>query len=179
VYDISLNVAHVAHRRSGAVGPLCDNGNVHRACALVVMAGMLCACGTSTATPQSAKTVSYPPVPAGGKDCGINNEMSGWPTTTIPTAAVYSCLTDALSSGHPARFVQIKPSMVDSGSKTSDGYAIPAGIAITYRVLGPGRLEVTTDGREAGGRVTTQNCTRLSQPTTLGSQPTPSGCTSG
>jgi hypothetical protein len=147
-----------------------------RACALVLLAVALCACGTSTTTPRSPKTVSYPPVPAGGKDCGINNEMSGWPTTTAPTSAVYSCLIDAFRSGQPARFVQIEPSRVDSGSRTSDGYSIPAGIVITYRVLGPTRLQFTIDGREAGGRVTTQNCTGLSRPTMLGSLPTPSGC---
>jgi hypothetical protein len=75
--------------------------------------------------------------------------------------------------------VQIKPSRVDSGRTTSDGYLIPAGIVITYRVFGPARLQVTTDRREAGGRVTTQNCSGLSQPTPLGSQPTPSGCKPG
>jgi len=150
---------------------------MRRACALVLAAGVLCACGTSRTTPRSPKTVAYPPVPAAGIDCGVNNEMSGWPTTTPPTLAVYSCLTDALSAGHPARFVQIEPSGVDSGRTTSDGYSIPAGIVITYRVFGPARLEITTDRREAGGRVTTENCTGLSQPTTLGSPPTPSGCT--
>jgi hypothetical protein len=148
-------------------------------CPLVLIAAVLCACGSSTVTPRPPKTVIYPPVPAGGTDCGVNNEMSGWPTTTVRTPADYSCLTDALGSGRPARFVQIKPGGVDSGRKTSDGYSIPAGIVITYRVFGPARLQVTTDRREAGGGVTTQNCTGLSQPTTVGSQPTASGCKSG
>lgn len=172
-------VSHRSRVRGSGVVRRVTMATMRRACALAFIAGVLCACGTSTATPRSAKTVSYPPVPAGGEDCGINNEMSGWPTTTVPTAAVYSCLAHALSSGHPARFVQIEPSRADSGSRTRDGYSIPAGIVITYRVLGPARLQVTTDGREAGGRVTTQNCTGLSQPRTLGSQPTPSDCTSG
>ena len=148
-------------------------------CPLVLIAAVLCACGSSTVTTRAPKSVSYPSVPAGGTDCGINNEMSGWPTTTVPTSAVYSCLTDALGSGRPVRFVQIKPSGIDSGNKTSDGYSIPAGIVITYRVFGPARLQVTTDRREAGGGVTTQNCTGLSQPTTVGSQPTASGCKPG
>ena len=148
-------------------------------CTLAFVAAVLCACGGSTATPRPPKAVSYPPVPAGGTDCGINNEMSGWPTTTTPTSAVYSCLTDALNSGQPARFVQIKPSQVDSGRKTMDGYSIPSEIVITYRALGPSRLEVTTDRREAGGSVTTRLCTGLSQPTSLGSEPTPRGCKPG
>ena len=112
---------------------------------------------------------------AGGTDCGINNEMSGWPTTTVPGPTVYSCLRDALSSGRPARLVVIRPSNVDSGRTTSDGYSIPAGIVITYRVLGPNRLQVTTDRHEAGGPVTTQNCTGMSQ-LISGSPPIASGC---
>lgn len=105
--------------------------------------------------------------------------MSGWPTTTtLPGSALYSCLSDALSSGRPARFVLIRPSNVDSGRKTSDGYSIPAGILITYRVLGPNQLQVTTDRHEAGGSVTTENCTGLPQ-VASGSTPTPSGCTPG
>src|SRR6516162_2094394 len=121
--------------------------------ALVLMAVVLCACGSTTAMVRPLKSVSYPPVPAGGIDCGIDNEMSGWPTTTIASPAVYSCLTDALSAGQPARFVQVKPSNVLSGNKTSDGYSLPAGTVITYRVFGPARLEVTTDRRESGGPV--------------------------
>jgi len=118
-------------------------------------------------------------VPAGGIDCGINDEMSGWPTTTtISKATLYSCLSNALSSGRPARFVLIQPSNVDSGRKTSDGYSIPAGILITYRVLGPNLLQVTTDSHEAGGSVTSENCTGLSQ-LAPGSSPTPSGCKPG
>ena len=160
---------------------------MRRSCALVVIAAALAACGTSTASPSSRSTASpsspgstgartYPPVPAGGIDCGINDEMSGWPTTTtLPGAVLYSCLSDALSSGRPARFVLIRPSNVDSARKTSDGYSIPAGILITYRVLGPDQLQVTTDRHEAGGSVTTENCTGLSQPAS-GSSPTPSGC---
>jgi hypothetical protein len=105
--------------------------------------------------------------------------MSGWPTTTVPNPAVYSCLTDALDSGQPARFVQITPSQVDSGRKTSDGYSIPAGIVVTYRVVGPARLQVTTDRREAGGPVTTQICTGLTQPTSPGSKPIPIDCKPG
>jgi hypothetical protein len=147
--------------------------------AFVLMAVVLCACGTTTATLQPSRTVSYPPVPAGGTNCGIENEMSGWPTTTIATPAVYSCLTEALSSGHPARFIQIKPSRVYTGDKTRDGYSIPAGIVITYQVFGAAQLQVTTNRRETGGPVTTQNCTGLSQPTTFGSEATPTGCKAG
>jgi hypothetical protein len=93
----------------------------------------------------------------------------------MPPSMLYSCLSDALSSGRPARFVLIQPSTVDSGSKTSDGYSIPAAILITYRVLGPNQLQVTTDNHEAGGSVTIKNCTGLSQPAS-GSSPTLSGC---
>lgn len=171
-----------------------------RWCALVFIAALLAACGTSTTSPTSTSPGSaapgpastappttpgatevrtYPPIPEGGTDCGINDEMSGWPTTTtLPPAALYSCLSDALGSGRPARFVLIRPSNVDSGSKTSDGYSIPAGIVITYRVFGPGQLQITTDSHEAGGSVTTENCTGLSEPVS-GSSPTPSGCTPG
>jgi hypothetical protein len=77
--------------------------------------------------------------------------------------------------GRSARLVVIRPSNVDSGRTTSDGYSIPAGIVVTYRVFRPNRLQVTTDRREAGGRVTTQNCTGLAQLAT-GSPPTLSGC---
>jgi len=171
---------------------------MRRSCALVVIAVLLAACGTSTASPSSTSMAAptstptaapsspsptgvqtYPPVPAGGIDCGISDEISGWPTTTtLPASLLYSCLSDALSSGRPARFVLIRPSNVDSGSKTSDGYSIPAGIVVTYRVLGPNQLQITTDSHEAGGSVTTQNCTGLSQQAS-GSSPAPSGCTPG
>jgi hypothetical protein len=117
-------------------------------------------------------------VPAGGTDCGIINEMSGWPTTTVTDPAIYSCLIDALTSGGTARLVVIHPSGVDSGRTTSDGYSIPAGILITYRVFGPNRLQVKTDRRQARGTVTTQNCTGLA-PLTFGSAPAPSGCKPG
>jgi hypothetical protein len=151
---------------------------MQRSFALVILVALFSACGTSTAapgSPGSGTAPTYPPVPAGGTDCGINNEMSGWPTTTVPGPMAYSCLRDALSSGRPARFVVIRPSNVESGRTTSDGYSIPAGIAITYRVLGPDRLEVTTDRHEARGPVTTQNCIGISQGT-LGSPPIPRGC---
>lgn len=145
---------------------------------VIITALLLSACRTSTTPPSSlspTKARTYPPVPAGGTDCGITNEMSGWPTTTVPGPAIYFCLSDALSSGRPARLVVIYPSNVDSGRTTSDGYSIPAGIIVTYRVFGPNRLQVTTDRHEAGGPVTTQNCTGL-PPLAFGSPPTPSGC---
>jgi len=163
---------------------------MRRSYALVVIPALLAGCGTSAASRSSTPTSSlsspnpteaqaYPPVPVGGIDCGINDEISGWPTTTtLPASMLYSCLSNALGSGRPARFVLIKPSNVDSGSKTSDGYSIPAGIVITYRVLGPNQLQVTTDRHEAGGSVTTEDCTGLSQ-LASGSSPTPSGCKSG
>jgi hypothetical protein len=155
---------------------------MRRSSALVVITGLLLsACATSTNPPRSVsptKVLTYPPAPAGGTDCGITNEMSGWPTTTVPGPAIYFCLSHALSSGQPARLVVIHPSNVDSGRTTSDGYAIPAGIAVTYRVFGPNQLQVTTDRREAGGPVTTQNCTGLA-PQATGSAPTLSGCKPG
>jgi len=155
---------------------------MRRSSALVIATGLLLsACATSTKPPSSlrpAKVLTYPPVPAGGTDCGITNEMSGWPTTTVPGPAIYSCLSNALSSGRPARLVVIHPSNVDSGRTTSDGYAIPAGIVVTYRVFGPNRLQVTTDRREAGGPVSTRNCTGLA-PQATGSAPTLSGCKPG
>jgi len=121
---------------------------------------------------------TFPPVPAGGTDCGITDEMSGWPTTTVPGPVIATCLADAFGSGRPARLVVIRPSTVTSGRVTSDGYPIPAGILVTYRVLGPGQLQVTTDRHEAGGAVTTQNCTGLA-PLAAGSLPDPTGCTPG
>ena len=134
--------------------------------------------GGATATTGSATPVRhYPPVPAGGTDCGIVDEMSGWPTTvTMPTAQVSACITQAAAAGHPARFVLISASQVDSGRKTSDGYALPAAIVTTYVVTGPGRIEVTEDQREAGGPVATQLCTGLPAPTD-GQALTPTGCT--
>jgi hypothetical protein len=153
--------------------------SMRRASAFVfITALLLSACGTSTKPSSSLSPIkarTYPPLPAGGTDCGITNEMSGWPTTTVPGPAIYSCLSDALSSGRPARLVVIHPSNVDSGKTTSDGYSIPAGIYVTYRVSGLKRLQITTDRREAGGRVTTQDCTGLA-PRASGSPPTPSGC---
>jgi hypothetical protein len=156
--------------------------SMRRLSALVILTALLLsACGTSATPPSSrslTKTRTYPPVPAGGADCGITNEMSGWPTTTVPGPAIYSCLSHALSEGRPARLVVIHPSNVNSGRTTSDGYSIPAGILVTYRVFGPNRLQVTTDRHEAGGPVTTQNCTGL-VPLAFGSPPTPSGCKPG
>jgi hypothetical protein len=153
--------------------------------ALVLIALLVGACGSSsshsTAAPMSqspAPARTYPPVPTGGTDCGIDDAMMGWPTTVLPSPMTYSCLTDALSAGRPARLVLISASNVDSSRKTSDGYPIPAGILTTYRVLGPSRLQVTTDRHEAGGSITVQNCTGLSQ-SPPGSPPIPSGCQPG
>jgi hypothetical protein len=155
---------------------------MRRASALVIITALLLsACGTVTTPPSSLRSTearTYPPVPAGGTDCGITDEMSGWPTTTEPGPTIYACLSDALASGRPARMVVIRPSNVESGKTTSDGYSIPAGILVTYRVFGPHRLQVTTDRHEAGGRVTTQNCTGLALPA-FGSPPALSGCRPG
>jgi len=148
---------------------------------VVLFAG---ACG-ATASPSTAASRSprptpapvYPPVPAGGTDCGIYDAIRGWPTTIAPGPTIYACLAHAFMSGRPARLVLISPSSVDSG-RTSDGYPVPAAILVTYRVLGPGRLQVTTDRRHAGGSVTTRNCTGLSLPAPA-SPPAPSGCEPG
>ena len=134
--------------------------------------------GQATGTTGSATPVRhYPPIPPGGTDCGIVDEMSGWPTTiTMPTAQMSACITQAASAGHPARFIVVTASDMDSGRKTSDGYALPAGIVTTYVVTGPAHIEVTTDRTEAGGIVATQLCTGLSAPTD-GQPLTPTGCT--
>jgi hypothetical protein len=152
--------------------------------ALVAIFAAACASNSSSSSvavrsPSPTPTRTYPPVPAGGIDCGVDDAMLGWPTTIPPAPESYSCMANALSSGQPARLVLISPSNVDSGRKTSDGYPIPAGILITYRVLGPGQLQVTTDRHEAGGSVTVQNCTGLSQPASQESPPAPSGCLPG
>ena len=150
-----------------------------RVTAVACAAALLAACGTSSAPHTSQRAApmrTYPPVPAGGTDCGITDEMSGLPTTTMAGTEIYTCLTGALGAGTPARLVVIQPSTVLSGRTTGDGYSIPAGILITYRVLGANRLEVTTDRHEAGGAVTTRNCTGLVPPSP-GSPPTPTGCT--
>ncbi|HLX87270.1 MAG TPA: hypothetical protein VKR22_02240 [Acidimicrobiales bacterium] len=138
------------------------------------------ACGDSAATSTGAThgAPTYPPVPAGGTDCGIYDALSGWPTTVAASPAIYTCLINAFTSGQPARLVVIDPSRVNSGRYTRDGYAIPAGIVTTYRVLGARALQVTTDRQEARGPVTVQNCTGLSQ-SALDSPPTPSGCKPG
>jgi len=91
---------------------------------------------------------------------------------------LFACLSDALSSGRPARFVLIRPGNVDSGNRTSDGYSIPAAIVITYRVSGPNLLQITTDRHQSGGAITTRNCTGLSASGSE-SPPTPSGCSPG
>jgi len=133
--------------------------------------------GASPSSPQPTTIGTIPPVPTGGTDCGIQNEMSGWPTTTISGTTTYACIYDALSSDRSARLVVIRPSNVDSGRRTRDGYSIPAGIVLTYRVLGPARLEVTNDRRQAGGPITTRKCTGLSPPVP-GQPPGPTGCSS-
>jgi len=130
---------------------------------------------TSPSSPHPTAVGTYPPLPAGGTDCGINNEMSGWPTTTASGTTTYACIYDALSSGRPARLVVIRPSNVYTGRSTRDGYSIPAGIFLTYRVLGPKQIEVTNDQRQAGGPITTQDCAGLARPVP-GQPPTPSGC---
>jgi hypothetical protein len=152
---------------------------------LVLIALFVGACGGNSSPSTAADRASsqtpnrtYPPVPSGGTDCGTYDAMTGWPTTIPLGPTTYSCLTEALSSGRPARLVLISPSDVDSGRKTSDGYPIPAGILVTYRVLGPGRLQVTTDRHEARGSVSVQNCAGLSQPAPE-SPPVPSGCQPG
>ena len=148
---------------------------------LAAVVVLLTACATSTVASRPGgrtKVVSYPPVPTGGIDCGISDELSGWPTTTVPGPATYTCLYAALDAGRPARFVVIEPSGVDSGDRTGDGYEVPATIAVTYRVAGSGRLEVTVDRSAARGPVTTAVCTGLT-PVASGTSPTPVGCTSG
>jgi hypothetical protein len=134
--------------------------------------------GQVTGTTGSATPVRhYPPIPAGGTDCGIVDEMSGWPTTiTMPAGQMSTCITQAAAAGTPARFVVISASQVDSGRKTSDGYALPAGIVTTYVVTGPNRIEITIDRTEAGGVVATQLCTGLPAPTD-GQPLAPTGCT--
>ena len=201
--SVRTRSATAAAIRGAAWSDVTQWPTMRQSCALVLIAALLAACGTATTSPSSKPTVApsptttpsstvttvpspptstevqtYPPVPVGGIDCGISDEISGWPTTTtMPPSMAYSCLFGALSSGRPARYVVILPSNVDSGSKTSPGgYSIPAAILITYRVLGANQLQITTDSHEAGGSVTTKNCTGLSQPVP-GSLPTPSGCT--
>jgi hypothetical protein len=134
--------------------------------------------GQVTGTTGSAMPVRhYPAIPPGGTDCGIVDEMSGWPTTiTMPAGQMSTCITGAAASGTPARFVVISASQVDTGRKTNDGYALPAGIITSYVVTGPQRIEVTVDRTEAGGVVATQLCTGLPAPTD-GQALTPTGCT--
>jgi hypothetical protein len=150
--------------------------------ALVALAG----CGSNAATATSGATATtgaaapvrhYPPVPAGGTDCGIVDEMSGWPTTvTMPASQESTCITQAFADGTRARLVIIHASNVETGRKTTDGYTLPAGILVTYVVKEPGQVEVITDRAEAGGIVTTQSCTGLPVPTD-GQALTPTGCT--
>jgi hypothetical protein len=133
--------------------------------------------GQTSATTGSASPVRhYPPVPAGGTDCGIVDEMSGWPTTvTMPASQEATCITQAFAAGTPARLVIIHASNVETGRKTADGYALPAGLLVTYVVKGPGRVEVVTDRTEAGGTVVTQACTGLPAPNP-GEALMPTGC---
>ena len=119
----------------------------------------------------------YPPVPAGGTDCTIVDEMSGWPTTvTMPASQESACITQAFAAGTPARLVIIHATNVETSRKTADGYSLPAAIVVTYVVKGPGRVEVVTDRTEAGGAVVTQTCTGLPAPNP-GEALTPTGCT--
>ncbi len=133
--------------------------------------------GAPATTGSAAPVRHYPPIPAGGTDCGIVDEMSGWPTTvTMPASQESTCITQAFAAGRPARLVIIHASNVETDRKTADGYTLPAGIVVSYVVKGPGQIEVVTDRTEAGGLVVTQSCTGLPAPNP-GEALMPTGCT--
>ena len=113
-----------------------------------------------------------PTIPASGDDpvlidCGILYRASGWPTTFVPNLDAFTCLEAAFDSGTPARLVD---------REQTDGYG-GAILVTTYDVLGPGRVRVNVDAREAADRppgITVSECTGLVVvPMTI----TPSSCT--
>jgi hypothetical protein len=126
-------------------------------------------------TSGSATTATPPPIPAGGTDCGTINLLSGWPTTLAVSPTAYGCITDAAASGTPARMIVISAGDNDSGRQTSDGYAIPTHHVVTWVVLGPGKVQQTTDLSEDGGAVTVVVCTGLSD-AAFGSVPVGTDC---
>ena len=142
----------------------------------------LAACGSDnarstagTSSTQVAPTVTPPPVPPGGTDCGSTNLMSGWPTTAMLPTNAYTCIVDAAASGTPARMIVISAGEGSSGRQTADGYDIPNRRVVTWVVLGPQQVQQTTDSSEGGGNVTTEMCTGLSEPAD-GSPPAGTGC---
>jgi hypothetical protein len=124
-------------------------------------------------TPVPPPVVTEPPtIPASGQDpafidCGIIYRASGWPTTFVPNIDAFTCLQTAFDADTPAR-------LVDREQTDGEGGAI---LVTTYDVLGPGRVRVTVDAREAADRpqrITVSECTGLvAVPIVV----TPSGCT--
>lgn len=113
----------------------------------------------STATIGRVRATT-PAVPTGTKVCGTVNALAGWPTTTAATPNAYACILDAFAAGAPAQMSTISGSG-DSGRKTQDGHDIPTRRIVTLRVLGKGKVQVTTDLTEGGGKTTTKTCTGL------------------
>jgi hypothetical protein len=116
-------------------------------------------CRTLAAGAAGLEVHNCVPLPPGappfdGKDCGLIAYASGWPTTR-PVRLTWDgkCFLDAWESGTPAR-------LVTRDQTDGQGGAI---LIVTYDVLGPGELRVTTDPRQTvrPGPVTTQLCTSL------------------
>jgi hypothetical protein len=130
---------------------------------------------TSPATGGPPATATPPSVPPGGKDCGTVDEISGWPTTAVPSPDAFTCITDAATAGTPARMIVVTAGAGISGQKTSDGYDLPTHVVVTWVVQGPNDVQQTTDRSEDGAGVTTENCTGLSA-AGLGTTPAGTGC---
>lgn len=96
--------------------------------------------GTASSTEETAASSDTGALPPGARDCG-RITPSGWPTTALPSPEVLSCLVDALATGAPAFLVE-----VSYAAHGAPGAADPAyRHQITYEVVGPGALRVTTD----------------------------------
>jgi hypothetical protein len=116
-----------------------------------------------------------PPVRRFGTDCGIFDEMSGWPTTTldrvridfgaVPPPGLVECIVTAAEVGTPARLSLVRASEGDSGRRTTDGYPLPAATVVSYVVQEDRTIDVIADTRgQPGGGVSTRTCTAISSP---------------
>ncbi len=120
------------------------------------------ASSSSSSSLVPAPVRSIPPVPSGGKDCGVTNLMSGWPTTMMPNPTSRRCIVDAAAAGQRARQTEIRASDVSSGRTTGDGYDIPAATIASWIVLGANQVQEIVDTREQpGGTVVTRACTGM------------------
>jgi hypothetical protein len=107
---------------------------------------------TTTSTSASTSTTFAP----GEINCGIDYLASGWPTTTAPTPATFTCILDAFAAGSSAQFIE---------REQTDGNGGHIRVT-TFQIIGVRSVKVTVDstGAQPRGGVTVESCGALTAP---------------